>query len=123
MQRNRGKDGEHVFAFDMRACTEEDFSARGYTPDEGMMVKIKQRIFLCFDTSGPNGFEFDIVNLYNADLRHMFQVNVLTCDRARRNCKSDEEQKELLKNQYFNLFILQQRAELGKTGTIDMLKT
>lgn len=72
MQRNRNADGEYVYAQDMRQCTEKDFTDRGYTPDQGMIQKMEQRLFLCFDVEGPGNARFDLKNLYNAEQRNAF---------------------------------------------------
>lgn len=55
-QRNYGLGiDEYVYTQNMRACVAKDFSDRGYTPDEGMLDKMKKRRYLCFDVTGPNG--------------------------------------------------------------------
>jgi len=74
IQRNLrpGVKGYQAFTQNMRVCTEEDFTSRGYIPDEGMKEKFRLRRFLCFDTKGPNNYIADLVNLYNADFRNAF---------------------------------------------------
>lgn len=74
--------------------------------------------------SVPGKYEFGVKNFYSAQERRSFQINAATCNsKVRKTCKSEAEIKELMSNLLFNVHILQQRTEMDKTGTTDMLKT
>ena len=45
------------------------------------------------------------------------------CNPAVRSCKNETEIREFMKYHTYNLYILQQRAELGRVNSTDMLKT
>ena len=108
----------------MRACTEKDFNDRNYTLDATLKLWVSQNKFLCFDTSVPGKYEFGLKNFYSAQERRSFQINAATCNSAvRKTCRSEAQIRELMSHFLFNVHIIQQRTQLGRTGTTDMLQT
>lgn len=57
------------------------------------------------------------------DDRRAIQVNAHLCNKERRQCKTDPEIVDFTDHFIMNLFVLQQRAELSRHETTDMLKT
>ena len=70
-------------------------------------------MLFCIDVSGKDGVKFNVKNFYNDNERESFQVNIATCNSANRNCKNQDEISELMKHHYYNLQMLESKAELG----------
>ena len=124
IQRNRNfEQGYYVYSQNMRSCTPEDFTSRGYKPDEGMLYKISRHRFLCYDVDNDDIGTYGLLNFYNAATRFNHQLNVHQCIEADRDCKDPDLVREMVTHHIWNVFILQQRAELGREDSTDMLKT
>ena len=74
----------------MRACTEKDFTDRGFTLDPRQITGIKKNYYLCYDVD-KFGKPFRVFNFYDNQDRGSFNLNIGGCYEPIRKCKTKEE--------------------------------
>ena len=106
---------QHIYR-SFRNCRVSDFENRNYFPDEAFQEDLSKKN-LCPDIQ-PDDELYRLESKYsNRTFRQSFSVEIMKCTNdTNPNCKDDIEIEQFLKQFYFTMYTLQERADFVDTN-------